>query len=825
MIISGNTTGYRSILRQAPAPYMDPLRFSFSLDIAGLGENVEFGLSTFDDIPIIKYTLKSGLVYDYSGRFAGTYQNGINNFNYNYYNNNSWQFINGRLISSQDYFEYSPPFDKFYLKNNSSSNIDLTLDIKGFEPPTLFSGLYTDNLRNLSGFFTQSGLPGHFGEEILYQVYDINVPSQYGAVDFFDTFGYGRINYTITGNFSPEDVIPVTFNTYWGQFTIDHVVSGSTVAAGGGNAETGISLSVYGEDNIAQVGESLDFYIDYFSSSSNPVKVELEVTGGKTTVGLSGTGVGFVNYQGFISQEGTVYSTGPITGSANLLAPENSAYNTGYSLISESIDISKTGEWQKNTPFIGINSYSFLRLPLTGIYEGPNPSLIGKFWFATGDIFVDKDYTLADAGLVNFSGVNLVGIPRLEYNENFLVSSSINGPSYAIVTGTDSFFPNTSGTGKILPDDYIQIGQGYVSITDETGLFGYGRGEVNNPSTLKRLQGTGRLYFAGNINNWVKYSDWESPDPIITPEISGGAIVKCFYETSRGIAIYEGKEIPIEEKSTAPYTNWGYGSGPTEIIINSSDCYLRRNFAIPHITGVDSVGNTKVIGYTGVITGYAEFPTQILSGPLFKESKDTSLTLLPGESNGIYSPSGAVYGRSCIFGEIYTTLGRLGYTQNVTPTFILKQSNFLGVVPPNLVTFINTDIEKMYMRDLYPTSPINSNKSSINFINKEFEVYIPTSYMLATGKVQPSSQISLFNFYDGLDENSFLYNYSNLNWISGDSYVRPSPEILSAGGQSRYLKVEYLGKDIESEVYATLRVISPATTGEIYITGGGSGIR
>ncbi len=826
MIISGNTTGYRPILRQLPASYMEPLRFSFTLDAAGLGDNVEFGLCRDNNTPIIKYNLRSGFVYDYSGRLAGTYQSGNNTFNYNYYSGNSWQYINERLVSSQDSFpNYTgTPFEKFYVKNNSSSPIDLSLDINGFIPPTEYSSLSSLNLLGLTGYLRQSGIIDNPSQGILYQIFDISVPSQYGTVNYFQSSGTGQIQYTITGgSYAADDLIPVTFNTYWGQYTIDIPISGSSSGPENGASESGIFLNLYGEENLVSINQSLDFYVDYFSSSETPVTLELEVTGGGFMANLSGTGQGFVHYEGYIVGTGTVYSVGPATGIADLFSVENSIYNTQYELETQYLNISKTGNWSKDAFYTGVIRYNFDNIRLTGTYEGPNPDLIGRGWDATGSVQIDYEYTADQGGFATLDDFYL-GYPGAIFNGHYF-NIYLNPPGGTGAMGdpikypnTPAFFPTSPGRALLPPYAIAQTGKGFMSFNAPTGFVGEGTGRVQGATKEIDIIATGSSFYQGNINDWMTWEEYPLDKPDTPTE--GGALIQCGGLYSQGVAAYGGELIPVTTP-IGPYSyEWGYGAGSTEIVINSNTAYVKRSLAIPLLTGVNDAGVEVIQGFTGDAVGYMSFPTTVVSGPTFLDSRNETLTLLDGTFNSFEGSASTYFGRSCIFGEISFSLESIGLSISMPELgFIIQDTNFSSFYESTLAS----PSETIYLKDLYPYR--DGEISSIRFVNETVSAIVPDVIFEGQARVGTTGAVGIFNLLDGLDEDSSLNDYTDLGWYSGNKFIRPTPEIFPAGSQSRYVRVDYLGTDTESEAYATLRVISPTTTGEIFITGNGAKIR
>lgn len=819
MIISGNTSISRPILRQAPAPYMDPLEFSFLLEGANFGNSFEFGILNYTGGKAISYNLKSGLVYDYSGRFVGTYQDGNNSFLYCCKQTGHWQEINNRLVSKDIYSGYlNSPFAGFYVSNYGSNSVEFDLNIKGFSPPTLYPNFSSNNLSSLTGRMVQSGLSENPGQEILYQVFDISIPSQYGSVTSFDSSGLGEIEYIVSGgSYSPDDVIPVTFDTYYGSYTVDISVNGAAGETTTG--ATGTFLTIYGTDNLIPYAGTAGFYVDYYSNVETPVIFELEVPQSETLARLSGSGIGQVTYEGYVNKTGNIFANGLVTGIADLFAPENLAYNTQYDLLDQYLNITQTGSfYSKNTPFIGNNTFSYTGVILTGIYDGPRPEFIGKTWVASGDVNILYSFASSDNG-VTLLDADFEGFANPAYgNFNLLQGTGKIQYPYNVAT-----FPTGIGYASINKN---VTGQGFMSIVENTGFFGYGDGRVSPGATLVNAVSTGTSYYQGDINNWVYWEDYpnaEKPDFSSFP-YSGGAIVECAGLYNFGYASVGGNTV-VSTGELDPYSyGWGYATGPSIIHIGGNQVEVRRQLAIPFgsLTGRKTTGEPYATGFTGIATGYLQMPALDFNGPTFEDTRDISLTNYPG-SNGLLPVTTAQYGRSCIFGDLYYTCFSAGIVELLQNppviSFDIRINDFQAVYAGTLTGAT----EKIYIKDLFPYNGYSDNYLTF----KQPIIYPSTGGIIFNGKakVTTTGAVGVFNLKEGLSEYSSLSDYTALNWIDGNTFVRPIAETFPAEAASRYLEVSYVPTDNTSVGSAVLRVTANDDVQEILITGNGNGVR
>lgn len=833
MIIPANSSLNRRIQRQLPASYMEPLNFSFDLEMAGIGNDVSFGLSRANNATIINYDLKDGKVFDYSGRFVGTYQDGNNKFSYRF-NSGSWQKINGRLVSTQDPLPgySSTPFEKFYVNNYSDTDIELNLSINGFIPPTVYQGFATNDMLGLQGSFVQSGLSAHPGEEIIYGVFNISVPPEYGYVDSFESAGTGKINYTITGgSYATDDVIPVTFDTYYGLYTVGVPITG--VFGGGGGTEpaaagqSGTYISLYGIDNLMGFKQGLDFGLDYYSNTNNIVSIELDVMDSNTETLLSGTGAGFVTYEGYIIKSGLLNSNGLATGIADLWSAPNSIYNTQYDLRDRYLNISKkrSGFDQLPTPYIGVNTFLFTGIVLTGVYDGPRPELIGQSWKATGDVSIDYEFTTSDGGVAIIDN-NYLGYANPAYNPfGIFVGTSL------LPYPTDpSVFPTGPGYGGI---SAVRTGQGYMTVKSPVTFFGSGTGRIFPGSTLVSTLSTGTNYYKGDIKEWYGLFDYPGPDypgpdyPPVDDE-RFGAVSICYGDYSIGQATVNGETVLSQAPLDPGQTTWGYGQGPTDIVFLGGGLTIRRYLSIPTITATSPTGDPILTGYTGWATGFIKTPGFTVAGPTFLPPKNTTLSPYIGQGP-ITANSGAEYGRSCIFSGVNFTYNSINLNTKLVPvapqvTFNLKYvaSSVQSVYNSTYTNFA----EPIYTKTIYPYKEGSDSEFNyyLKFKNEDVTPSTPGSVFVGQAKVAVSGA-GVFNLIESNDETTMKYDYTALNWISGDTLVRPVPETYPKGSATRILHVDYVPLDSTSVGVAVLRVSTSNATGVVQITGNSNGIR
>lgn len=831
MIVSGGQTLRRPFLKQLPASYMEPLNFSFILEGNGFGENVSFGLCDDSNNSLINYNLRSGIVYDYSGRNAGTYQSGINKFEY-FFTGNSWQKINDRLVSLGDpYSNYSGnPFRKFYISNNSSSPIDFDLTINGFSPPTEFTQLGTSNLTTLSGFLNQSGLSANPGQEILYEVFNISVPSQYGTVNYFDQNGLGQISYTISGAiYSFNDSIPVTFDTYWGEFTYNLGITGN--AGGGviGGGEAGTYLNVYGVDNLVNYNGTLNFNLDYYSNVETPVSIELQVITGNTTAQLSGYATGTSSFAGNVVGSGYLQSMSA-TGIADLQAPINTGFNTQYDVLDRYLNITQSMVSQDLFYFTGqyrhagvFRDDSLLNYYLvTGYYAGPKTELIGGQYRTYNTIHVDHNFIPSDLGVYFFSGAAISDSTISSVSFDWRASPSDPWVEYPNDVGLRPEITNGLGTGYTV-DPYVQLitGQGYMSFTKDISIFGYGVGRVGNNSTFISATGiTGSINYTGSPTNGINYSSYPYDKPVVFPTSLGGVLYQLYEESREGYVDYNGNIVPAIGVADPNSFTWGYASGPTTLTLDAKDGYTTRFLSYASITGQNSTGGIVSRGYTGTAVGFIlNGPVATIPGPTFSGTRNTSFFTFTG-GYGLNPISGASYGRSEMrqgFSYSYDAVGMPGTYPDVVYTIV--DTNFRASV-----TLPLTGYQPIYLDILQPKGFTNKG-TYINFLDGEMNYSNSGQIFSGYAEISASGVVGNFNLLEGLDETSNQINYIANGWISGNSLIRPMPEIFPDDSACRYLTVEYLNSNPSSLASAILRISGGSVLEEIYITGNSDGIR
>lgn len=825
MILTGSQTLRRNFQRQQIPAYLPPLDFSMELEISDIGPDLSFGLSRRNNTQIFNYDLRSGIVIDFSGRNVGTYQSGTNTFGIQVVPTGIVFRINDRLVSN-DITAYNSgnPLEQFYIKNNSSNTSNFNLTLNGFIPPTEFLGLgTTDGLLSVTGMMRQSGYDDHIGDLAFYEVFGISVPPLYGNV-IFDYSGSGKIGYSITGGaYSYNDLIPVTFDTYFGSYTYDIEITG-VGADGNGTSDTGISLNLYGADNLMTDSNSLDFFLDYYSNVTNSVVIELEVDQSESLTTLSGNGEGGVTYQGYVNRTGTIFSVdGLATGRADLFDVSNAAYNTQYAVIEQFLEITKPGYFSKPTYFVGDMAFTYTGVLLQGVYDGPRPDFIGRNWRAYGDVTVVHNFIAAETGVVEINDV-FPGTGNPSYS-GFDISQP--GGGYLSYIADPTMFPTGIGYASILATG---TGMGNVTITDEFSFFGSGIGPVGTGYSLIPATGTGSSVYFGNANDALFYNDYEAAYPGELPSLSSpqGDFIHVSGLYNIGLTSYNGNLYSISGYLSPYETTWAVASGPSRITFQGGEVTVVHYFAIANgITGVGPSGADAIFGYTGYATGVLSFPAVTVPGPVFGDARDT--TLRPwGGGNGVYTVGSVNYGQSKIFGSLYFTPNSVGITAQMEAnppqvSYEVEVDGKHGVyVNPLTGSYFEGGDVQMLVTDI-PSNTIS--RPSLSFLNPFTTAFVSPVVFTGFARVPEGSPNKVFNLFEGTIEDSVLVDYNAQGWSLGNKLVRPSPEIFPADAASRYLKVQYLSTDTESQGSATLRVIAGSETQEILITGNSNGIR
>lgn len=841
--VSGNTSKTRRFQQQLPPDYLgDNLDFNYSLSLYSPGKNLIFGLKSSDGTVRSQYTLKSGLVFDYQDRFITTYQSGENRFDYglkkelifnlgteDYY---SYQKFNGRLISSEDlYSGYTgKPFDRFFIQNLGSENVNFDLSINGFAPPTEYSNLIGIGENLFSGNLIQSGLSGYPSQSVPYGLLGVSVAASDGSVKSFQASGSGGVHYIISGNniFSNQSV-NVEFDTLFGRIskTLIATTGTSTVA---GIYDSGIYLSLYGPSNLVQTNSSLEFEIDYYSNYDNKMTLELETASSFATSNLSGTGAGILNYSGNVRGSGLIYSAPKITGTANLLDPENEPFNTQYNLVDTIISISKAAPSRTTQVyFTGVNSFIITGVLIDGLYNGPYPGYMGYSFSGLGDVVATHDYIESEQGIHIFNE-RCYGYLNSGYSPYFYVDSSttpfVNG-GVKVDAYNPALFATGLGGGNV---NVLKTGEGIVTRESPVAsFFGEGTGRTYTSRIELYGSGTGDVSFVGNAYDWEPNGIGVPYGPV-TDEWGYGAECNLTSTTARGwisngITGFYGTGAPLEQ-----YQTWGFPTGPSNIVIAPMMLEFYENLAVPNITGGYSptsggVVNPAVFGFTGRTVGYINFPGITMQGPVFSSPNDTGV--YPYVGNGIIATNGnSYYGRGCIFSSGSSddgseTFGLYVIKGTDTPfevEYSIQSGGYFG-------TYAGTcDRAFIPLPVIYPaTREVIGEEETIIYNTISLEFPDPAINLTASGLFYgygyvPSGNInSKFNLYYSETDGNYGTSYKDYGWFSPTKFMNPTPYNYDAGFIKGYVKVDYTSTDTDSSDEVTLRVKAGGKTGEINI--------
>ncbi len=573
MRIEPSTSKTRRFQEQLIPPYLNTeLDFYYDLSLFSPSSDVEFGLKSSDGTIRSKYNLKSGLIYDYSGRFVGTYREGQTRLEFGLKSGlilstgnsffSTYEKINGRPIAFEDiYGGYeAKPFDRFYISNNGAAAFDFDLSIRGFSPPTLYSNLVNIGGNTYSGHLTQSGTDVYPSQKVPYGLFGLTVPSSVGTVTSFDSTGLGYVSYLIDGGDLTEgQAVSIEFDTFFGKTTQTVLVGagsdGETITIG---TETGTSIHIHGPTNLLPANGEIIFGVDYYSNAANNVYVELSSSSSFASALLSGSGMGFLSYSGYVSKTGSIYSSAFITGVADLESTDNDTYNTEYLLADRYINISKrttsraTGVW-----YTGENTFVYTGVPIIGVYDGPYVPFIGMSFSGSGDVSVTYEFAETDEGVHTFNE-NWVGTLNTGYSPYFYIAASsvdLSSPANRMQYNSSNatLFPTGQGEGFI---SATETGRGIVTRIEAMGMFfGEGTGQVYTSRIELDGSGPGEVLFRGDAYNWVDYGTTEIFPPIpnmpaiLEPEIAG-CVFRLELHNGDNVPTSIYKDISLSEPAT-----------------------------------------------------------------------------------------------------------------------------------------------------------------------------------------------------------------------------------------------------------------------------------
>ncbi len=838
MKIEPNTSKTLKFQEQIIPPYLgESLDFYWKADFLSTSENFQFGLKSSDGTKRVKYSFQSGILYDYSDRIVGAYRGGLS-LEYGLQSGadgySSYQKINSRPISFNDFYSgYElKPFDRIYVENSGQNPVEFDLELRGFAPPVLFSSLSLVDGFTYSGNISQSGWAENLSQGVKLGMFGLSVPAANGSVLSFDSSGSGILNYYISGNsLAAGQVFPIEFNTYFGKVQRNVTVVGQ---GGGGSVEggeTGISLSLYGNSNLLPANGQLDFSISYFSNAENEVTVNLTSPESFSVPVLSGSGAGFLNYSGFVSKSGLIYSDSYITGVADLESLDNAAFNTEYDLFDRYIDIKKrVGSRTTGVYYTGVNSFTYTGVPMYGTYNGPYPPFIGLFFSGLGDITVSHDFVESDQGVYTFNE-ELAGFLNSSYSGQFAIASSVPRLS------TDPIFyssnnPVTFPTGQAFGLISSTVtGRGIVSQSVEyPSFFGEGTGRVFTSRIETEGTGFGDVSFSGSAYEW---NIW-SPPFYETPDSLGGAIVdlqpyKGEGILSNGITTFKGTGLP-----NPVYTTGGFPTGPSRIIVKPQLLEVYSDLEIDFIEGFFYLSGSQSIvptgfGFTGRAVGYVNYGGGSFEGPVFPEPNDSNFYPYNGNSFGLLVEGEAFYGRGIIYSSGSVDDGATHRGIFVTAEEEGELSVSYNIQTGQYRATYEAKISKaaFAVNQIYPARFIdvgegqdflNYDAVSLEFINPLID-FTTGANISGKGFVPTSNLNEKYNLFYSETPDSFPeLGYKEQGWFTPSEFERPTPYSYPVGEKIAYVRVKSTSSDPDSFDSLSLKVSAANVTGEVVIT-------
>lgn len=301
MIISGNTTGFRSFYGQDD-------NFAFSFYVNSQINYLKVGV-TGQSNPLW-FTFSSGRVYDPSGRFVDSFpsvqysQYKIESkFKSGYYEYS----INDRIISRENGF--SGYYDSFVVQNLSTGDADLDFYLSGQKPALSYSGLY--GISGLSGRFVNNG-------KYPVKIYNVSSEENYSWLYSTGSIASGQTGYfyTTTGfSYQTGSNLTVDFVFNFGEESkLFNVYSG----AGAQLNETSpviTYLSNYsGQPPYLQNGATGLYRIFYKAPTNTNLQLYLDYNVGRT--GIAGFTTGYP-FTGLVDNT-WLYGNGGASGSVTV---------------------------------------------------------------------------------------------------------------------------------------------------------------------------------------------------------------------------------------------------------------------------------------------------------------------------------------------------------------------------------------------------------------------------------------------------------------------------------------------------------------------------
>lgn len=835
MIVPANTLKERRIQEQVQTG-TDPLDFYYKLNLVNPGPYVNFGLKSSDNTERAVYKLRSGLVYDYSGRLVSTYQSGANVFEYGLKSGltgfSSYQTINDRLISLDDFFTgYSTkPFDRFFVANSGANDLSFELNINGFIPDTKFSNLVSIGNNLYSGYFQQSNALS----TINYGLFDISIAEDRGTISSFDKNGLGKINYIINGNnLLNGDVVDLGFNTYYGNVSKSlSVVSQDNGGGGGGGveingvSETGIYINLYGDTNEIAANSSSEFELHYYSNLLTNVLISLSGVTGTSLSYMSGIGPGLLDFSGYIRKSGVLYSSEFATGIADLDDPINLGFNSQYVKNIQYLDIEKkVAVRETGSFFTGPQTFEVTGVLIEGIYTGPYTPFIHKNFSGYGNVSIYHDFQQIEEGLYSITNESFNGFLNPD-----ILPFWVEGVPY-----TDLYyFPNTKGTTYNLTRTFT--GEGIVTKQIDVGnILGYGFGDTANSKKKVAGVGTGNITYMGDSYGYSLYGlNDRTVAKVDSAQVSANGIL------SNGSVNFYGTGL----STTDQYIN-SYPTGPSKIIVDPCELVIVSDLNLDSVIMYEGSTGPQIPvlkQYTGLTTGYVQFQGGIFNGPVFKDPLDTGIYPYINSSE-IQSSGNSYFGCGAIFMSggsfdgvnqygLYITSEYAGGDMEVS--YYLKSGAFRG----NYKSFTN----RAYFKDqniykaIYPKvlgNSVNGNETFTHYgdMYLEFQnrIFYPktTGLFQGYGKIPATNITEKFNLeysqtpFDSTDQTPTIIDYKEENYFYGDQYVKTGlnsilvPYEYPADYKKAYLRVSYITEDDESYDQAILKVAASGTTGTL----------
>lgn len=827
MIVNPGQTAFRYIGQQFLFPGDEP-SLSFELESNSLSENISFGFCEREQYPstIDSFSLKSGLIFDKLSRMIGTYQSGLNTFNYSYGRDDivgvptSNFRINQRLVYvNQDFPEIGEYafIDSFFLANKGTSAADFNLNVSGFHPPIAFGRLLTQDYVNFTGEMYHPSMVGYN-----YRLMGVSPNYQFLSSTGIPAGGYlftASGNFVLTGSAGPSQVIPITldfdFGTYVANFEVASTgVAGGTGIGGGGN---GFYLNLEGTQNEIQGGQSANYEVYFYSTNTQYVTIEMNMSSGSSLALLSGNAIGEGTFQGYVNGSGYVYSD-RLVGYADFSDPSNAGYNSQYQTIPNGITVQSLGSRSVFAYFTGQSTYNWVGLPMQAYYFNPG-DVIASIYYGTGYGSITANFIESDNGVKYFDGFDLTGIIPQLGNPAFPPPGSDFDPTTAtIVSGL-----NVTGKG------YISVVSGNIP------FLGYGLGGVTPAVAKVPVTATGIIGYTGDSS--LGYQ-WTQAGPNKTPN---GGQLGSFYlltgDSGYGSGYYDGNLILAT--GGAGLVNYFYPRGQSFIQVNSAIQGLTQE-SLEVITGV---GQHTTLGevtgtFTGQVFGSAFIMPGTYTGPIFSGLQDQNLYDYTGYGkNG----TGIVkYGRGIVSGfepSLAGTFTGIGLWFPTDSNYALYNKSWVRNVSGENVNFYGGKIKY----GTFSVTPFNNTTEFSQFpYNRVMRTRFPNETPVFNEVYLTSnspSEVSYSGIFDGYgwgtgvggypfdlytgDGTSFI-SFRDYGYTGAGKYIKQNIP-MGPGFYNFDIKVLYSPEiPLGNADSANLKVYTNTYTGEVKISGFGN---